>query len=71
MITPDDEGNMAIYKVSEKNFKDAKNEMIVLELPLAFVENLGWRNFCSRLELYHPHSKRTCTRYIYSGDICF
>nr|VDC66865.1 unnamed protein product [Brassica rapa] len=41
-VNVDEEGNMSLSKVSEKVFREATNEMIVLgKLPLSFVESLA------------------------------
>lgn len=51
------------WKVSEEVFREASNEILVLvELPLAFIEGLAWRYFCSKVKLFTPHSRRTATR---------
>lgn len=56
-------GNLILAKVSEDVFHEANSEMLVLdELPLARVESLAWRHFCTRVNLYKPQSQRTATR---------
>ena len=64
-INVDEEGNMSLSKVSEKVFRDATNEMIVLaELPLTFVESLAWKHFCNKVQL-DPHvCRKICTKEI-------
>ncbi|CAA7039115.1 unnamed protein product [Microthlaspi erraticum] len=43
------DGSLRICKVSDKVVREATNEMLVLaELPLAFVEGLGWKHFSGR-----------------------
>lgn len=64
-ISPDEEGNMYLFKVSDQVFKDATNEMIVLaELPLAFVESVAWKHFCKKVQLDPPVCRKTCTKEI-------
>ncbi|CAA7033840.1 unnamed protein product [Microthlaspi erraticum] len=59
------DGRLVEAKVSEDIFKVATDELLVLgELPLAFIESMAWRHFCSRVNLYTPHSRRTATRNI-------
>jgi len=56
-------GCMTISKVSKSVWKEATNEMVVLaELPLSFVDCFAWRHFCSKVQMYKPHSRRTTTR---------
>ncbi|BAB02856.1 unnamed protein product [Arabidopsis thaliana] len=56
-------GCMSTSKVSESVWREATNELLVLdELSLAFVKCLAWRNVCSRVQMYKPHSRRTATR---------
>lgn len=71
-LTPDGaDGSIRLSKVSEAVFKEATNELLVLaELPLAFIECLAWRHFCSKVKLYMPNSRRTATRDIYCGALC-
>jgi len=58
-------GCMTISKVSKSVWKEATNEMVVLaELPLSFVDCFAWRHFCSKVQMYKPHSRRTTTREI-------
>jgi len=62
-LTPDEEGNLTLYKVSEDVFKEATNELIVLgELPLAFIESLAWRSFCLKVQLHTPVCRKTSTK---------
>ncbi|XP_009151481.2 zinc finger BED domain-containing protein RICESLEEPER 2-like [Brassica rapa] len=64
-LTPDEEGNLTLYKVSEDVFKEATNELIVLgELPLAFIESLAWRSFCLKVQLHTPVCRKTSTKEI-------
>lgn len=56
---------LQLSRVSEDVFKEASNEMLVLgELPLSFIESLAWKNFCNKVKLHNPHSRRTATREI-------
>ncbi|KAF8109862.1 hypothetical protein N665_0090s0044 [Sinapis alba] len=51
VLTSDEERNLSLSKVPEQVFKDATNELILLgELPLAFVESLAWKHFCSKVD---------------------
>ncbi|XP_013674366.2 uncharacterized protein LOC106378849 [Brassica napus] len=62
-LTPDEEGNITLYKVSEDVFKEATNELIVLgEFPLAFIESLAWRHFCLKVQLHPPVCRKTSTK---------
>ncbi|KAL9831283.1 putative HAT dimerization domain, ribonuclease H-like superfamily, hAT-like transposase, RNase-H [Arabidopsis thaliana] len=37
--------------------------MLVLgELPLSFIESAAWKHLCDKVNLYAPHSRRTCTK---------
>ncbi|XP_013741789.1 zinc finger BED domain-containing protein RICESLEEPER 2-like [Brassica napus] len=64
-LTPDEEGNLTLYKVSEDVFKEATDELIVLaELPLAFIESLAWRSFCLKVQLHTPVCRKTSTKQI-------
>ncbi|XP_010462855.1 PREDICTED: zinc finger BED domain-containing protein RICESLEEPER 2-like [Camelina sativa] len=57
------DGNLQNAKVREIVFREASNEMLVIgELPLSFIECMAWRHFCSKMNLYKPHSRRTATR---------
>ncbi|EOA22943.1 hypothetical protein CARUB_v10003680mg, partial [Capsella rubella] len=64
VLTPDGVGgDVRVSRVSESVFRKACNELLVLaQLPLAFIESLAMRHFCSKLQLYKPHSRRTATR---------
>ncbi|CAL9223662.1 unnamed protein product [Arabidopsis halleri] len=56
-------GNVRVSKVSKLVVSEASNEMLVIgELSLSFIESLAWRHFCSKVNLYRPHSRRTDTR---------
>ena len=45
MLTPAEEGNLSLSKVSKKFFKNVTNESIVLgELLLAFLKSLAWKS---------------------------
>ncbi|XP_010445645.1 PREDICTED: zinc finger BED domain-containing protein RICESLEEPER 2-like [Camelina sativa] len=57
------DGNLQNAKVPESVFREASNEMLVIgELPLSLIESMAWRHFCSKMNLYKPHSRRTATR---------
>ncbi|CAD5318498.1 unnamed protein product [Arabidopsis thaliana] len=57
------EGKLKDGKVTEKVFREASNELLVLaELPLAFIECMAWKRFCEKCNLYKPHLRRTSTR---------
>ncbi|XP_019082738.1 PREDICTED: zinc finger BED domain-containing protein RICESLEEPER 3-like [Camelina sativa] len=57
------QGQLQSGKVTEEVFREASNEAIVLsELPLAFIESIGWKHFCNKVNLYKPHSRRTATK---------
>ncbi|KFK41380.1 hypothetical protein AALP_AA2G123000 [Arabis alpina] len=57
------EGQLQSAKVSELVFREAVNQMLVIEeLPLALVENTTFRHFCNKVNLYKPHSRSTATR---------
>ena len=46
----DEEGNLADAKVSEETFREATNEMMVIgELPLAWIEGVAWKHFCTKV----------------------
>lgn len=50
-------------KVYEGVCRDATNGLLVLvELQISFSESICWRHFCSRVNLYKPHSRRTAIR---------
>ncbi|XP_013639621.1 PREDICTED: uncharacterized protein LOC106344869 [Brassica oleracea var. oleracea] len=64
-LATDEEGNMSFGKVSDRVFKDATDEMIVLaELPLNFVESLAWKHLCNKVQLEPPVCRKTCTKEI-------
>ena len=45
VLTPAEEGNLSLSKVSKKFFKNVTNESIVLgELLLAFLKSLAWKS---------------------------
>ncbi|KAL0865699.1 hypothetical protein Bca101_044817 [Brassica carinata] len=57
------EGLLKSAKVSEDVFKEAANEMVVIsQLPLSFVESVGFKHFCNKTNLPNSHSRRTATR---------
>ncbi|XP_056864475.1 uncharacterized protein LOC130511477 isoform X2 [Raphanus sativus] len=59
------EGNLKPSKVYETVFKEACNELMVIgELPLSFIESTAWKQFCNKVNLFKPHSRRTATRNI-------
>ncbi|XP_013594980.1 PREDICTED: zinc finger BED domain-containing protein RICESLEEPER 2-like [Brassica oleracea var. oleracea] len=59
----DDGGQLKLARVSNEVVREATNEMLVIaELPLSFVDGLGWRHFCNKVNLPKPHSRRTATR---------
>ncbi|KAF8109764.1 hypothetical protein N665_0092s0035 [Sinapis alba] len=65
VLTPDEEGNLTLYRVSEDVFKETSNELIILgELPLAFIERFAWRNFCLKVQLHTPVCRKTSTKEI-------
>lgn len=65
VLTSDEERNLSLSKVPEQVFKDATNELILLgELPLAFVESLAWKHFCSKVQLQTPVCRKTFTKEI-------
>ncbi|KAF8107947.1 hypothetical protein N665_0116s0145 [Sinapis alba] len=56
------EGKLKKAKFTDTMFREATNEMLVLgQLPLAFVESVGWRYFCNKAN-YTPHSRRSLTK---------
>lgn len=58
-----EEGQLKSRKISESTFREATNEMMVIaELPLSFIEGVGWKHFCDKMELGKPVSRRTSTR---------
>ncbi|CAA7013945.1 unnamed protein product [Microthlaspi erraticum] len=62
MLSPEG-SNSRLCKMSEKLIREASNEMMVIaELPLSFIEGLGWKHFCFKAKLPNPHSRRTATR---------
>ncbi|CAA7047613.1 unnamed protein product [Microthlaspi erraticum] len=68
VLTPSSEdGNLSLGKVSETVFKEATHELVVLaQLPLSFIEGVGWRHFCSKANLYTPNCRKTCTKEMYA-----
>lgn len=60
----DEDGvQLKLSRVSNDVVREATNEMLVIaELPLSFVDSLGWRHFCNKVNLPKPHSRRTATR---------
>ncbi|CAA7038791.1 unnamed protein product [Microthlaspi erraticum] len=63
VLSPDGSDGLRLSKVNEKVIREASNEMMVIaELPLSFIEGLGWKHFCTRAKLPNPHSRRTATR---------
>ena len=59
----DDGGQLKLARVSNEVVREATNEMLAIaELPLSFVDGLGWRHFFNKVYLPKPHSRRTTTR---------
>ncbi|KAF8106638.1 hypothetical protein N665_0136s0010 [Sinapis alba] len=59
----DEEGNLMTAKVSDKTYKEATNEMMVIgELPLCWVDSVAWKHFCKKMNLDKPVSRRTSRR---------
>ncbi|WZZ16186.1 hypothetical protein YC2023_109275 [Brassica napus] len=60
----DEDGvQLKLARVSNEVVREATNEMLVIsELPLSFVDGLGWKHFCNKVNLPKPHSRRTATR---------
>ncbi|XP_018467598.2 zinc finger BED domain-containing protein RICESLEEPER 2-like [Raphanus sativus] len=62
-LTPDEEDNLSVFKVSEDVFREASNELIILgELPLAIIDSLAWRYFCLKVQLHTPVCRKTSTK---------
>lgn len=50
-------------QVYEGVCRDASNELLVLaEFQLSFSEIISWRYFCSRVNLFKPHSRITAIK---------
>ncbi|CAA7023648.1 unnamed protein product [Microthlaspi erraticum] len=66
VLTPTgSDGTLSLRKVSESVVKEAPNELIVLaQLPLAFIEGIRWRHFCSKVLLPTPVCRKTSTKEI-------
>ncbi|XP_013624692.1 PREDICTED: zinc finger BED domain-containing protein RICESLEEPER 2-like [Brassica oleracea var. oleracea] len=59
----DEDGvQLKLARVSNEVVREATNELLVIsELPLSFVDGLGWKHFCNKVNLPKPHSRRTAT----------
>ena len=45
-----EEGQLKSRKISESTFREATNEMMVIaELPLSFIEGVGWKHLCDKV----------------------
>ena len=45
-----EEGKLKSRKISESTFREATNEMMVIaELPLSFIEGVGWKHLCDKV----------------------